>query len=65
MVAEFLLVDVEQAVPVLVLLDRHGREYFCRGREILAQPLGDVVIDAAILFFGADRQRQDLTFGKL
>ena len=62
MVAEFLLVEVEQSVPMLVLLGRHGNENIRGSRIVVAQALGNVVVDTAIFLFGADGEGENFAF---
>jgi hypothetical protein len=52
----------DQPVAVLILFGDHLFEQFRRLREIGAQFFRIACIDAAIVLFGRDRQRQNLLF---
>lgn len=59
-IAEPVLIEFDQPMPMLVLLCRHAIEYSSRGR-ILGAHLGSISsVDLAVLLFGRDRQRQHL-----
>jgi len=60
--AEAALVFGDQPVAVLVLFGRHLLKYFRRLRIFGAQLLRIACIDAAIVLFRRDRQRQNLLF---
>ena len=62
--AEFLAVHVDQHGAVPDLLVGHLVEHLGRGRELLAQALGEAAIDAAVLVLAGNGQRQDFLLGK-
>ncbi len=62
--AEFLPVELDQTVAVLVFLFRHALEHFGGGGVVLAHRFGVVGVDAGILFFVADGEREDLAFAE-
>ena len=64
-VAELRPVEVEQHGPVAHLLVRHLLEYLGRGAVPLAQALREAAIDAAVLFFVADREREDFLLAEV
>jgi len=43
----------------------HLVEYFCRGRELLAQTFRKTAIDAAILFFVGDGESQNFLLAEI
>ena len=55
-------VQVDQPLAVAVLFDRHAIEHCRRGREIGPQAFGEGPVDAGVVLFRGDRQRQDLLF---
>ena len=63
--AELLLVQLDQAAAVLALLRAHLAEHIGGGGIVVAQALGDVGVDAAVLFLVGDRQGEDFAFGQL
>ena len=63
--AEASAVHVEQHLAVAGLLRRHLREHGRRSREVLAQTLGEVAIDLAVLLLALDGERQDLAVVQL
>ena len=50
---------------MLGLLAAHLRKQLRRGRIVLAKPLGEVGVDALVLFLERDRQRQNLALGEI
>ena len=63
--AEFPPVQFEQAVAVLALLLGHFGEHLGAAGILRPQALGDVGVDAVVLFLVGDGQGEDLAFGKL
>ena len=61
-VAELRLVQFDQTAAVCGFLLAHAVEDRGRSGEILAQPLGEVGVDAFVFFLQGDRQGQDFTF---
>ena len=61
----FSLVEVDQPAAVVALLVGHLGEHVGAGRVVLAQALGDIGVDAAVLFLVGDRQGEDLPFGQI
>jgi hypothetical protein len=62
MFAKTLPVKVQQPVAMAILLGAHRLELFRLPGIILAQALGKIVVDAGILFFKRNRERQDFAF---
>ena len=65
MLAEFLLVELDQPAAMLAFLAGHFGEHVGAGRIVLAQALGDVGVDTAVLFLIGDRQGEDFAFGEI
>ena len=63
--AEAVHEHVDQPAPVLVLLGRHAGEHLGAVGILVAQAVGVVGEDAAVLLLAADGQRQDLAFGQV
>ena len=57
--------QVDQAAAVHVLLGRHFGEHLGGRGIVLAQALGEVAVDAPVLFLVGDRQREHLALGKI
>ncbi len=67
-VAERRLEEVDQPAAVLVLLFRHLPENIGGSRKALGEAMGILAVDAPVLFFERDRERQDFALveiGKL
>ncbi len=62
--AETFGVGVDQAAAMLVLLPRHVGEDVGGVGEIVAQAVGEVGVDAAILLLAADGEGEDFSFGQ-
>ena len=62
--AEALAVQVDQRGAMPVLLVRHAVEDGGRGGKGVAQAIGIGAVDAAVIFFRGDRERQDFLFGQ-
>ena len=62
--AELAAVELEQAVAVAALLLGHGGEHPRRVGIVLAQPVGELVVDAAVLLLERDGKRQQLGLGQ-
>ena len=65
MLAELRDEEVDEAAAVLVLLRRHVDEDLGGGGIVLAQALGEVGVDAPVLFLVGDRQREHLALGEV
>ena len=63
--AEFLLVELDQPAAVVALFGGHLGEDIGTGRIVVAQAFGDVGVDAAVLFLVGDRQCEDLPFRQI
>ena len=63
--AELLLIELDQAAAVIAFLAGHLGEDIGRGRVVLTQAFGDVLIDAAVLFLVGDGQSEDFAFGQV
>src|SRR5271165_2124753 len=65
MLAEFLPVEIEQRLPVPGFFGLHLFEHF-RGCGIgVAEPVGEVTVDASILFLEKNRERQNLALTEI
>ena len=64
MFAETRLVEFAQPVPVAVLLAAHGAELGGLFGIILLQPGGKILVDARVLLFQRDGQREHFLFGE-
>ena len=64
-VAKALLVQRNQHVPVAAFLFRHVLKHFGRLRKMLPQPFRIGEIDAPVVFFRRNRQRQDFLFSQI
>src|SRR6186997_2330434 len=64
-VSELLAIEIEQHRAVMHFLVGHLVEYFCRGRELLAQTFRKTAIDAAILFLVGDCEGQNFLFAEI
>ncbi len=64
-VAEFFAIKIEQPASVVNFLFRHAGQDGSGGRELIGQPFGESVIDAAILFLVRDRERQNLALRQI
>ena len=60
--AELLDIGVDQHTAVLALLQRHVGEHTGAVGIFVAQAFGEVGIDAAVFFFTADGEGEDLFF---
>ena len=58
--AELLAIEFDQSVPVPLLLGEHRLEDRRGGRVVRPEPLGEVTVNAGVLFFEGDGQGQDL-----
>ena len=65
MLAELLAIQIEQPPAVLVLFRHHFQEHLGGGGIVIAQPFGDVGIDAAILLLAANGEGQDFAFAQV
>ena len=65
MLPKAFLIQLDQAVPVTVLLVVHGLQGFGRLRKIGAHARGEVGVDSAILFFVLDGQREHFLRGEV
>ena len=63
--AELLAVEVVQPGAVGDFLVRHLVEHLGGGGKLLAQPLGEAAIDAAVLLLIGDGQRQHFLLGQV
>ena len=57
--------EVDQALAVAVLFPGHAVENRCRGGKILAKAFGKAAVDAGVILFGRDRQRQNFLFAQI
>jgi hypothetical protein len=64
-IAKALAVQVDQALAMPVLLDRHAVEDRRRGGEVRPKAVGKTAVDAGVILFGRDRQRKDFLFGEI
>jgi hypothetical protein len=64
MVAEFLLIKLDQAVAMAILLLAHLIERGSRRGEIGFQSVGEVAEDAGIFFFQGNCQGKQFAFAK-
>jgi fructose-1-phosphate kinase PfkB-like protein len=62
-IAELRDEEVDQAAPMFVLLIRHLDEHLGGGGVVLAQVVGEVGVDASVLFLVGDRQGEHLALG--
>jgi hypothetical protein len=60
-IPEFLDKKIYQPTPMLVLFGSHVGKDFRAVRIALSQAFCEIEIDAAVLFFAADRKGQELT----
>jgi hypothetical protein len=58
-------VQLDQALAVVVFLLRHAVEQLGAVREVAPQALGVAAVDAGVVLFGGDGERQHLLFGKI
>jgi hypothetical protein len=65
MVAKPLAVRVDEAGPVFRFFRLHFFEHASRGRVRLTQTLGEIAVNAPVLFFERNRQREDLPLRKI
>src|SRR5258708_38237638 len=65
MIAEALLVNLEQSRAMTRLLGLHLLEHLRRGRVFLPQAIGEVTVDAPVFLFESDRQREDLPLAEV
>ena len=65
MLAEFRPVQFEQALAMLALFLGHLGEDLGAAGILAPQALGDVGIDAVVLFLVGDRQGEDFAFGEV
>jgi hypothetical protein len=65
MLAEFPAVEIEQPRAVARFLFRHLVEHPGGRRKVLAQPLGNIAVDAAVLILIADGEGQYFLFGQV
>ena len=63
--AELLLIKLDQAAAMIAFLAGHFGEDVGRGGVVLAQTLGDVGVDTAVLFLVGNGQREDLALGEI
>ena len=63
-IAEFLPVSLGQPAAMLMLLLRHVEEDQRRGREALAQRIGEGRVGAGIVVLARDRERQQFLLGQ-
>jgi len=63
--AELLLVQLDQPAAMLALFRPHFGEQVGAGGIIVAQALGDIGVNTAVLFLVGDRQGKDFAFGQL
>jgi hypothetical protein len=63
--AEAGAVQLDQALAVGVLLDRHLVEHRGAVGIVGAQAFGVAAVDAGVVFLGGDGQRQNLLFGQV
>ena len=57
--------EIDQSPAVHVLLGGHVGEHLRAGGIVFAQAVGEVGVDAPVLFLVGDRQRENLALGKL
>ena len=65
MLAELDPVDVQQPPAMLAFLGRHLAKDVGAAHVVAAQALGDVQVDAAVLFLAGDRQGKDFAFSQI
>ncbi len=64
-IAEALLVEVDQALAMPGLFGLHVLEHFRGGGVGVAQTVGEVAVHAGVLFFELDREREDLLLAEI
>jgi hypothetical protein len=65
MLAEFLPVEMEQRLPVPGFFGLHVFEHFRGGGIGVAKPVGEVTVDATILFLEKNRECQNLALTEI
>ena len=63
--AELVPVQLQQAAAVVAFLSGHFVEHRGAAGIVVPQALGDVGVDATVLFLVGDRQGEDLAFGQV
>ena len=61
----FCAIEIEQHAAMADLLLRHLVEHLGGGRKLLAQPVREAAVDAAVFFLVGDGEREDFLFGEV